>query len=294
MELAPASRRAASLKDAYADCLRLCRGHYENFPVASFLLPAAFRGPMAAVYAFARVADDFADEPVWEESERLRLLADWRARLRACQASHGRHPIFWALSDTVARFGLPLEPFEKLITAFEMDVRVKKRETFEDVRHYCRHSADPVGEIVLRLFGEWTPEKGRWSDAICTALQLANFWQDMKVDAGKNRLYAPLEDVRAAGLTDAEVLTGARHKIGALKALTRRQVERTRALFEEGRPLCGAVAPRLGRQLRLVWLGGTRILEKIEALDHDVWKGRPALSASDAPLLIKRWLFWRG
>jgi hydroxysqualene synthase len=292
LDLAPASRRAGSLKEAYAACLSLCRAHYENFPVASFLIPAAFRGPMAAVYAFARVADDFADEPVWEAPERLRLLADWRARLRGCAASHGQHPVFWALSDSIARFRLPLAPFEKLIDAFEMDVRSKRKETFEDVLHYCRHSANPVGELVLRLFGEWDERKGAWSDAICTALQLANFWQDLVLDARKNRIYVPLEDVRAAGLSEEDVLAGS--NLPALKALMCRQVERTRKLFDEGMPLCDAVRPRLGRQLRLVWLGGSRILEKIEAQEWDVWIARPALTRADAPGLAKRWLFWKG
>lgn len=288
--LAPASRRATSLKEAYAACLRLCRAHYENFPVASGLIPRKFRGPIAAVYAFARVADDFADEPVWDAPERLRLLGDWRNRLRACATSHQNHPVFWAVADTLHRFGLPLDPFERLITAFEMDVRVNRHADFSDLLFYCRHSANPVGELVLRIFGEWDERKGRWSDAICTALQLTNFWQDVEVDARKNRIYVPLGDIRAFGLTEEDILRDVRP--GALKELMGRQVERTRAMFQEGRPLCDAVSPRLGRQLRLVWLGGSRILEKVERQEGNVWSRRPALTWTDAPALLKRWLFW--
>jgi phytoene synthase len=289
--LAPASLSVPSLEAAYGECLRLVRDHYENFPVASLWLPPLQRRSVAAVYAFARVADDFADEPVWAADERLNLLADWRARLRACRADHARHPVFWAVADTLERFALPLDPFERLVTAFERDVTVRRHPRFEDVLDYCRHSANPVGELVLRISGEWTPRRGAWSDDICTALQLANFWQDVAVDAKKDRLYVPLEDLKAAGVTEAECLEGPAD--GRLADLLRRQVERTEELFRRGRPLCDDVPPRLRRELRLVWLGGMRILEKVRARGFDSWSGRPSLGAGDWARLLWRWLRWR-
>ncbi len=289
--LAPSTLQVPALADAYRTCLRLCRAHYENFPVASRLLPAALQGPVAAVYAFARVADDFADEPGWAPAQRLELLSDWRARLRACRTGHDRHPVFWAVADVLERFALPLDPFERLITAFEMDVKQNRFERFEDLLFYCRHSADPVGELVLRLFGEWTEKRGKASDAICTALQLANFWQDVIVDAKKDRLYVPLEDCRKFGLAPEEVMFGPNLALG--RPLILFQAERTWARFREGRFLCDDVSPRLGRELRLVWLGGTRILEKIGAQGGDVWSRRPRLRPWDWLSFLPRWLFWR-
>ena len=183
------------------------------------------------------------------------------------------------LSDVVARHSLPFGPFDRLITAFEMDVRENRHKTFDDLLYYCRHSANPVGEIVLRLFGGWTEERGRWSDAICTALQLANFWQDVTVDALKNRIYVPLEDMSRFGVTEREVLQGP-----ASDDLTKMMAHlagRTWRLFNEGRPLLDDSPKRLRRELRLVWLGGTEILRKIEGQRYDVWSHRPHVSKWD-------------
>jgi hydroxysqualene synthase len=282
---------AATLEDAYGRCRALCRSHYENFPVASRLLPRNRRDPVVAVYAFARVADDFADEPGLEAPERLARLADWRRRLRECVSSHDRHPVFWALGDTLSRFELPLDPFERLLTAFEMDVAKTRYTRFEDVLYYCRHSADPVGELVLRIFGQWNERRGVWSDAICTALQLANFWQDVTVDAAKGRLYIPLSDVRRFGATEQDVLQGPASD--SLRQLVAVQVERTWALFRRGRPLCDDVPGALKWELRMVWMGGTRILEKIERQDWDVWSKRPRLGRADWAALFGRALLWR-
>lgn len=286
---------AVSVQDlpgAYAWCLRLARSHYENFPVASRWAPAPLRGPIAAVYAFARAADDFSDEGDVPPAERLAALADWRRRLRdAAQGRHHGHPVFWAVSDILVRFALPLEPFDRLITAFERDVTIHRFPAFADLLDYCRHSADPVGELVLRLFGAWTPERGRWSDRICTALQLANFWQDVTVDALKGRLYAPQEDLKALGLSERAYLAGPATEVH--RELMAFQVDRTWKLFHEGRPLCDDAPPALRRELRLVWLGGTRLLEKIEARRWDVWSGRPALGVADALRILPRWLLWK-
>lgn len=276
-----------SLEEAYAACQRLTRGHYENFPVASLWLPRSLRPAVSAVYAFARCADDFADELGMDDPIRLARLADWRRRL-AAGSSHENNPVFWALSDVLARHSLPLTPFDKLITAFEMDVRKNRHKTFDDLLFYCRHSANPVGEIVLRLFGGWTEERGRWSDAICTALQLANFWQDVTVDALKNRIYVPLDEMAAFGVTEEAVLRGPGSD--ALKKLIGHLSARTWVLFNEGRPLLEDCPKSLRKELKLVWLGGTEILRKIEAQDNDVWSRRPHVSKWDWVLLFGKML----
>lgn len=196
-----------SLEESYAACQHLTRHHYENFPVASLWLPRSLRPAVSAVYAFARCADDFADEAGWDDATRMARLFDWRRRLYA-GPDHGHHPVFWALSDVLSRYALPKDPFNKLITAFEMDVQINRHPTFDDLIFYCRFSANPVGEIVLRLFGAWTEPRARWSNAICTALQLANFWQDVTVDGLKNRIYIPQNEMAAFGVTEETVIRG--------------------------------------------------------------------------------------
>lgn len=280
------------LSSSYAACLSLSRSHYENFPVASFLIPRDLKGPVAAVYAFARTADDFADEPGLPPAERLRRLADWRRRLAdAARGRHEGHPVFWAMSDIMDRFELPAKPFERLLSAFEQDVTVGRYPTFEKVLDYCRRSANPVGELVLRLFRSWTPERGARSDAVCTALQLANFWQDVAVDAKKDRIYAPLEDLRTMGLSEKDYLAGPATEVH--REFMAFEVDRTWRLFREGRPLIDDVSGILRWWLRAVWLGGTRILEKIESRRWDVWSARPSLSARDGAVLLPRLLLWR-
>lgn len=267
-----------SLEDSYAACQHLTRHHYENFPVASLWLPRSLRPAVSAVYAFARCADDFADELGMDEAARLARLSDWRRRLGA-GSDHGNHPVFWALSDVFSRHALPTGPFDKLITAFEMDVRNNRHQTFDDLLTYCRYSANPVGEIVLRLFDSWTESRGRWSDSICTALQLANFWQDVTVDAKKNRIYIPQSDMAAFGVTEEAVIHGPGSD--PLKKLILHLVSRTWPLFYEGRPLLIDSPKSLQKELRLVWGGGTEILCKIEAQKGDVWARRPRVTKWD-------------
>jgi squalene synthase HpnC len=225
----------ATLDDAYAACARLARSHYENFPVASWWLPGHLRRAVAVVYAFARCADDFADEPGLEEPARLARLADWRTRLSSGATGHERHPVFWALADVFRQHPLSPEPFEKLITAFEMDVENMRHATFDDLMFYCAHSANPVGEVLLRLFNGWTEIRGHGSDSICTALQLANFWQDVTVDTQKNRLYIPQEDLARFHVSEKDVFEGA--VSDPMRKLIAFQVERTWTLFDEGRSL---------------------------------------------------------
>lgn len=276
------------VKAAFKACRSLTAAHYENFPVASLWVPSELRNPIAAVYAFARTADDFADEPGMELKERLARLADWRRRLHECESDPQDHPVFVALAETLRRFDLPLAPFDRLITAFERDVVLSRHPTYADLMYYCRHSANPVGEIVLRLHRAWSPERGALSDALCTGLQQANFWQDVAVDALKDRVYVPLEDINARGLSEKEILTGP--ATPALRELIAFQVRRTRKLFETGLPLLSQVPRSLRRELRFVWLGGTEILRKIEQQRFDVWQRRPKLSRWDWVKLGMRYL----
>ena len=290
----PAAR--TELDRAYACCTRLAREHYENFPVASWLLPRSMRPAIAAIYAFARRADDFADEPGLTDPERLRLLDDWQARLRRAQdgpphpASDENDLIFVALRDAMARHRLPAGLFEDLLSAFRQDVTTKRYRTWTDVLDYCRRSANPVGRLVLRVAGHDDARLDQASDALCTALQLANFWQDFARDWSAGRLYIPLEDRDAAGARDADL------DAGRLTPEWRRAFDvvtrRTRDLFAAGRPVCNGVRGRLRWELRLTWLGGSRILEKLEHSGFDVFHNRPAIGAPDAPILAWRALTW--
>jgi phytoene synthase len=293
------------LRDAYRHCEQVASRHYENFPVASHLLPAKLRPHVAAIYAFARTADDFADEPGYHASERMRLLRDWRLKLHATGTGNGgpRCPsagsriadddkVFLALHDTIDRFSLPMQLFDDLLNAFVQDVGTPRYSTWADVLEYCRQSANPVGRLVLRLSGYHDDRLDAASDAVCTALQLTNFWQDFAIDWSRGRLYVPEDIWRAhdAGLAslDAKQMT-----FPWTAALTDCG-SRTRALFERGRPVCDGVSGRLRYQLRATWLGGTRILDRLERISYDVFRsGRPKLGAADAIVIACGTLLWR-
>ncbi len=285
-----------TLERAYAACAQLARDHYENFPVASVLLPRALRPAIAAIYAFARCADDFADEPGYSDAERIRLLDDWGRRLHQCatDVSTPASPedlTFVALADTIRAYRLPVSLFDDLLSAFRQDVNVKRYQSWEDVLDYCSRSANPVGRLVLRVAGYNDPGLDRASDDMCTALQLTNFWQDLARDWTIGRLYVPLADRDRAGARDADLDTGrltpewrvALHAVGS----------RTRDLFVAGRPVCDGVRGRLKIELRATWLGGIRILDRLEQADFDVFHHRPALSAADAVPMLWRALTWR-
>ena len=286
------------VRSAYDACLRLARDHYENFPVASRMLPAAMRPHVAAVYAFARTADDFADEGTATHEVRLARLADWRARLLACveqrpdpgDAAHA--PIFVALAETMRACQLPAQLFEDLLSAFEQDVTTRRYAAWPDVLDYCRRSANPVGRLVLRIAGRHDAGADAASDAVCTALQLANFWQDFAVDWSRGRLYVPADVYSAHGASlatlDPSALTP------AWADALRDCCVRTRDLFLEGRRVCDEVEGRLRVELRLTWLGGMRILERVESAGYDVVRHRPSLGASDALPIAWRLLRWRG
>ncbi len=278
---------ARELQQAYAACQALAESHYENFPVASKLMPARLRPHVAAVYAFARTADDFADEPGREPDERLRLLDEWQAKLHQPPVDG----IFIALHDTIERFQLPLVLFEDLLSAFRQDVVTARYESWAAVLDYCRRSANPVGRLVLRLSGYRDDALDQASDAVCTALQLTNFWQDLAIDWPRGRLYVPAETWRAAGADPAHLDLG--QMTPAWTAAMRACGERTRQLFSEGRPVCDGVSGRLRYELRATWLGGSRILDRLEAVAFDVFTQRPSLGTADAMVIAFGTAFWR-
>jgi hydroxysqualene synthase len=288
--------RSRELREAYAACQALAQSHYENFPVASRLMPKHLRPHVAAVYAFARTADDFADEPGREPKERLQLLSDWRKRLHErTPASGSRLPapdtIFLALHDTIERFQLPVQLFDDLLDAFSQDVVTTRYETWAGVLDYCRRSANPVGRLVLRLSGYHDEALDRASDAVCSALQLTNFWQDLAIDWSRGRLYVPAETWRTLGadpdVLDSGVMTA------EWTAAMRDCTARTRALFDAGRPVCDGVRGRLRYELRATWIGGNRILSRLEQSGFDVFNQRPALGAADAIVIACETLLWR-
>lgn len=277
-------------REAYAFCEKLARDHYENFPVASLLLPATMRPHIAAIYAYARTADDIADEPGRAPDERLRMLADFRARLHTPSTSSEDH-IFVALRDTIDRCDLPVQLLDDLLSAFEQDVSVHRYETWAAVHDYCRRSANPVGRLVLRVAGVRSEAADRASDAVCTALQLANFWQDFGRDWRHGRLYVPTEEWRRHGAREDD-LDGER-MTDAWRTAIRSCVERTRRHFDSGRPVADHVRGRLRLELRATWLGGMRILEKIETLGYDTLHRRPRLGAFDAARIAVGVALWR-
>jgi hydroxysqualene synthase len=282
---------------SYAVCLRLAREHYENFPVASRLVPAPVRPHIAAVYAFARIADDFSDEGERSDAARLALLDDWRARLASAvegrvvgDGSDAAH-IFTALGETMRTCDLPPALFEDLLSAFRQDVIVKRYETWEDLIDYCRRSANPVGRLVLRISGYRDAELDARSDDVCTALQLTNFWQDVGRDWDKRRVYVPQAIVREAGADEADLER--RRVTDAWRAALADVTGRTRRLFLRGRSVTDGVRGRLAWELRATWLGGTRILDRTEAAGFDVFDRRPALGWVDALPIGWRMLTWR-
>jgi squalene synthase HpnC len=260
-------------------------------------MPKAARPHIAAIYAFARMADDFADEGQAPAAERLARLEAWQWRLqeaaqgRVADGSQDVVAVFTALADTIQRFRLEVRLFEDLLSAFGQDVVVTRYETWDDLMDYCRRSANPVGRLVLRVNGYLDPAMDARSDAICTALQLTNFWQDLAVDFSRGRLYVPREFVHRAGAGEADLAAG-RWTLPWQAAL-RETAGRTRALFDEGRPLAGAVRGRLRYELRATWLGGCRILDRLDRVEFDVFRARPSLGWRDAAAIGWQAFRWR-
>ncbi len=269
------------LKASYTYCRVVTRNHYENFPVASKLLPARMRPAVEAIYAFSRLADDFADEPEYQGC-RLQKLDEWERYLEDSRAP--THPVFMALHDTIRCHLLPKSLFQDLITAFRMDVEKKRHASFDEVMNYCRYSANPVGRLVLHLFGHVKDIYVRQSDAVCSALQLTNFWQDVAIDLKKDRIYFPQDDLARHGVSEDDLFKG--ELTAGIKRLLCFEVERTKALFNEGKPLGTSIPGALGFELRLTWLGGASLLKKIERVGYDVFRRRPTLSKLDFAKLL--------
>ncbi len=293
----PMFDRSERLDRAYAACDALARSHYENFPVASRLLPRAMRPHIAAVYAFARIADDFADEGTAPAGERQARLSAWQGRLHraAAGAENGdatseADQVFVALGHSIRTLKLPVSLFDDLLSAFGQDTTTARYASWRDVLDYCRRSANPIGRLVLRIAGYDDARLDRSSDALCTALQLTNFWQDFGRDWRAGRLYVPREVQDACGAAEADLEAGRMTR--PWTAAIERATAFTRSLFDEGRAVCDGVAGRLKLELRLTWLGGARILERVERRRADLLTYRPALGMADAPLLLLRAAGW--
>ena len=253
---------------------RLARSHYENFLVVSWLLPRKLHQPMFNLYAYSRTVDDLGDEA---EGDRLALLDDWERQLEDCFAGRPSAPLFVALEKTIRHYELPIQPFRRLIEANRQDQMVNRYQTYADLLTYCDSSATPVGRLVLMLFGYRDAERFALSDATCTALQLANFWQDVARDYAAGRIYIPLEDMARFGCSEAELATGTFH--ASWRALMEFEVERTRDLFHAGERLVPLVERRLQVDLRLFTLGGMEVLNRIEEQGYDVLSRRPTVGA---------------
>ncbi len=268
------------LEPAYRHCQRLARSHYENFPVASMLLPRAVRAPVAVVYAFARTADDFADEGILPAETRLSRLRTFGRDLDAAVAGHAvPDPVLNATADIVRQHGLPAGLFHDLLHAFRMDVTKHRYVDFAEVMGYCRCSANPVGRLILHLTGEDSPGNLVESDAVCSALQLINFLQDMTQDYHENgRIYLPENEMRRFGVVEAHIRDG--RTDDAMRGLFRHQIGRARHLMLTGAPLGSRLGGRLGLEIRAIIAGGLQIADRLAALHEDVF-ARPRLTAMD-------------
>jgi len=279
-----------TVERAYHYCEEFARVHHENFPVASRFVPSALRPNVVALYAFFRAADDFADEPQYD-GHRGEALDAWQEELHRCFHGEPRHPVFVALHDTIEKRGLTMPPFEDLLSALRADLEVTRYATFAALRAYTARSAEPVGRLLLGLFGYHNPELVRFADEIATAMQLTNYWQDVAADAARDHIYIPGEDLHFFGVSEADIK--ALRLAAPIRDLMRFEVARTRALFERGRPLLGKLGNDLKFELGLIWLAGMAILDKIEEADFDVFTRRPVIGKRDKAKILaraaKRW-----
>lgn len=275
-----------NLDEAFKYCAKITEAHYENFPVASLFLPEEKRPYIQAVYAFSRAADDFADEFQLMKEERLFKLTDWEEKLHNCYEGNVDHPIFIALRETVKRLEIPIEPLRDLLTAFKRDVTQNRYDTFTDLLSYCKCSANPVGRLVLMIFNYRDEKLFELSDNICTALQLTNFWQDVKVDREKDRLYIPIEDMINYNYKLDDWNNGVVDE--RFQELMKFEIKRTREMFYQGAELPSLVAKDLQLELKLIWFGGIGILKKIEKNGYDVMNTRPSLTNSNKMMILLR------
>ena len=279
----PAS--APSLQEAYSYCERLARTHYENFSVATWFLPKRLRQHFFNVYAYCRISDDLGDE-TGDCAASLQLLDEWESELNACFSGAPRHPVFVALAGTVREFEIPKHEFSDLLTAFRQDQTTTRYQTFDDLLGYCRYSANPVGHLVLYLCGYRDEERQQLSDYTCTALQLANFWQDVSADFEKGRIYLPVEDLRRYGVSEDEIR--ASQNTRQFCEMMRFEVQRAREWFDRGFPLVGKVSQDIAIDIELFSRGGQEILNAIERQAFAVLGNRPAISKRRKLALVAR------
>jgi squalene synthase HpnC len=276
---------APSEAEAREYCRRLARSHYENFSVASWFLPERLRQHFFNVYAYCRISDDLGDE-VGDTVRSLQLLDEWETELNACYDGHPRHPVFVALAETVRKFEIPKHEFADLLTAFRQDQSITRYETFDDLLGYCRFSANPVGHLVLYLCGYRDPERQQLSDYTCTALQLANFWQDVSADFAKGRIYLPLEDLRRFGVNEQTIRDC--ENTSAFREMIKFEVERAGEWFRQGLQLSAKVNRELAIDIELFSRGGQEILKAVERQNYAVLGRRPAISKTRKLALIAR------
>ena len=277
--------RAPSQQEARSYCERLARTHYENFSVATWFLPKRLRQHFFNVYAYCRISDDLGDE-TGDRQASLLLLDEWEAELNACYDGSPRHPVFVALAGTVREFEIPKQTFADLLTAFRQDQTVTRYEGFADLLGYCHYSANPVGHLVLYLCGYRDPERQQLSDFTCTALQLANFWQDVSADYHKGRIYLPLEDLRRFQVSEEDIKS--QRNTGQFRQMMGFEVTRARQWFDRGLPLIGKVSRELAVDLELFSRGGQEILKAIERQHYAVLGHRPAISKARKLALVAR------
>jgi squalene synthase HpnC len=276
---------APSREEAFAYCERLAKTHYENFSVATWFLPSHLKQHFYNVYAYCRISDDLGDE-VGNAEQSLALLDAWEEELNACYAGAPRHPVFVALRETIQQFGIPQHEFSDLLIAFRRDQTMARFPTFADVLDYCKYSANPVGHLVLYLGGYSDIERQQLADYTCTALQLANFWQDVSVDYGKGRIYLPLDSLQRFGVTEQDIEQ--RRFTPAFRDLMKFEVARARDYFNHGLPLIDQIRPELALDIELFSRGGQEILNAIEAQDFNVLKSRPSISKPKKLMLVLR------
>ncbi len=267
--------RIPSLAEAQEYCRRLARSHYENFSVATWFLPRSLRQHFFNIYAYCRISDDLGDE-VGDSNASLRLLDEWEVELNACFAGQPRHPVFVALAETVQTFDIPRQPFADLLKAFRQDQTVNRYPRFEDLLGYCRCSANPVGHLVLYVCGYRDAERQALSNFTCTALQLANFWQDVSTDYSKGRIYLPLEDLNRFGVAQTDIASAQNTQV--FGEMMRFEVNRTRDWFQQGIPLIAEVNRELAIDIELFSRGGQEILNAIERQNYRVLGRRPTIS----------------
>lgn len=285
MELLTGPAESPSLEEAYERCVRLAREHYENFSVGTWLLPKTVLPHVCAVYAFCRTVDDLGDEA---EGDRLHLLDLWQEDLERCYTGVPRNVYLVALQHTIAAYDIPREPFLKLIEANRIDQRKQRHATYQDILFYCEHSANPVGRLFLHLFGYRDPERQRLADFTCTALQLANFWQDVRRDFDMGRIYIPVEDMDRFGVTEEDIAKGV--CTDAFRRLMAFEVERARELFALGAPLTEQVDGVARLDIRLFTLGGLSVLDAIERQGYDVLRRRPVVTKRRKAWLLAKTL----